>query len=996
MPASPNTPGNAFGSPLFFKTEEELLSANLPAGITAYAFNTGKFYNRSNSSWSGVVDSQSLGEPLQDLPGLRAVPPDARSDKQVRLVEDSKAQYFFDSTGTGPDNGDTVIVPDVGTGAWFKIGGDGDVQLDGDNVWTGANVFVNPVVVGDVGPALAGQALAVNSTTGAFVLPRMNTTERDLLNSPVDGSMIYNSQVTAVQIRDSGQWITVSDAAGLLPLNNIWTGTNEFQQSVTVTGSIEGLTIRQNANAPLLSAEAGFPIVLQNDFAIGDDVYIKMKCGDAGNAGIKWEDTGGFTALEYLFNNNQFRIRINNFAVIRAQQYGVGIGIGGTPVAGQTLSVDGTSGSFKVPNMTETERDNLPNQVNGCILYNDSTGSFNFYEGGSWIGLGADILGAVNTWTAQNTFTGGFKVFGTTALFQESGSLGLALPETVILAERSATSGTSAAIEILSGNAATTKLVFSDTDTQNAANITFDHSFFKQLNFSVGGTAKMTMNASGVVIGSSQPIAGEALAVDSTTGTFMVPRMTSTNRDDLIAPSDGAVIYNTTDSKFNLREGGAWVGLGQDVLGSINVWTAQNTFTGGFSVTGTTAIFQKTGTTGTVNNDVVILAERSSSQFQAAAIQIMSGSGNLAKLIFSDSNTPESASITMDNSFFNQMSLRIGTTPRIILNSGGVVIGNSQPSSGQALSVISTTGTFLPPRMSNTDRANLTVTTDASIIYNTSSSKFNFYENGAWKQLDSLLGTTNLWTGTNQFTQTFDVINTQGVKFSKGGGTTALGANEIMLCRDINNGTQIKFQCNSSQKCGFQMRDTANAGGSFLYEPISGIFEFETTAGAGADMSLSPSLLDVGVTTGVRIANNPIGPSGFGEQLAIQNSLGNAVIGLQSSDTSSCSMLFGSALSADQVEFTYDNNDGVFRFDFNGFFVSADAGGMHIGDAFMNNDRLLELTSTTSTFVLNRMSTTQRDNLPAGAITAGALIYNNSINKLQFYNGTGWETVTSA
>ena len=41
-----------------------------------------------------------------------------------------------------------------------------------------------------------------------------------------------------------------------------------------------------------------------------------------------------------------------------------------------------------------------------------------------------------------------------------------------------------------------------------------------------------------------------------------------------------------------------------------------------------------------------------------------------------------------------------------------------------------------------------------------------------------------------------------------------------------------------------------------------------------------------------------------------------------------------------------------------------------------------------------KATTTERNNFTS--LVSGAMIYNTSINKLQFYNGSAWETVTSS
>jgi hypothetical protein len=73
--------------------------------------------------------------------------------------------------------------------------------------------------------------------------------------------------------------------------------------------------------------------------------------------------------------------------------------------------------------------------------------------------------------------------------------------------------------------------------------------------------------------------------------------------------------------------------------------------------------------------------------------------------------------------------------------------------------------------------------------------------------------------------------------------------------------------------------------------------------------------------------------------------------------------------------------------------VSA-TGEVGIGTSSPSTRAVLDLTSTTRGFLPPRMTTAQRDAITS--VPAGLMIYNTSTNKLNFFNGTAWEAVTSA
>ncbi len=79
----------------------------------------------------------------------------------------------------------------------------------------------------------------------------------------------------------------------------------------------------------------------------------------------------------------------------------------------------------------------------------------------------------------------------------------------------------------------------------------------KGIKFRTNATNRMLVtNTGNVGIGTESPQG--ALDVSSTTGAFILPRMTTTQRDAL-TPVNGMIIYNTSTNQFDFYENGSWV-----------------------------------------------------------------------------------------------------------------------------------------------------------------------------------------------------------------------------------------------------------------------------------------------------------------------------------------------------------------------------------------------------------------------------------------------------
>ncbi|NIV15594.1 MAG: hypothetical protein GWN62_31345, partial [Aliifodinibius sp.] len=86
---------------------------------------------------------------------------------------------------------------------------------------------------------------------------------------------------------------------------------------------------------------------------------------------------------------------------------------------------------------------------------------------------------------------------------------------------------------------------------------------------------------------------------------------------------------------------------------------------------------------------------------------------------------------TMDNSGTLQARLRMTANGRIGLNT-------TSPDTSAILDLTSTTKGFLPPRMTTTERNNISTPAAALTVYNTSKNKMEYYDGTIWKEFDDI------------------------------------------------------------------------------------------------------------------------------------------------------------------------------------------------------------------------------------------------------------------
>jgi hypothetical protein len=81
--------------------------------------------------------------------------------------------------------------------AVFEDSGGSDIMVVQDNGVVG---------IGVTSPD-ASAKLEISSTTQGVLFPRMTTTQRDLISTPADGLVIYNTTDNKLQVRAAGAWV---------------------------------------------------------------------------------------------------------------------------------------------------------------------------------------------------------------------------------------------------------------------------------------------------------------------------------------------------------------------------------------------------------------------------------------------------------------------------------------------------------------------------------------------------------------------------------------------------------------------------------------------------------------------------------------------------------------------------------------------------------------------------------------------------------------------
>jgi hypothetical protein len=232
---------------------------------------------------------------------------------------------------------------------------------------------------------------------------------------------------------------------------------------------------------------------------------------------------------------------------------GVGIGTS-TPHPSAILELSSTTKGLLIPRLTEAERQALPDPATGLLIFNTTTGELNFYNGSSWRRIPSNAVSAASGTGTPSGGGVGIDASGGIGIPDPSAILDVKATDKGVLIPRTTPAAIPGPVAGLTIYNTSTNLLnyFDGTSWREPCGVLIDN------NKGIGAVA-----GSGVAINTTgdPPHASARLDVTHTSKGLLLPRLTSAQRDAVINPAVGLIIFNATEGRIEYWRGNQWMRL---------------------------------------------------------------------------------------------------------------------------------------------------------------------------------------------------------------------------------------------------------------------------------------------------------------------------------------------------------------------------------------------------------------------------------------------------
>ena len=380
--------------------------------------------------------------------------------------------------------------------------------------------FTGQVIIGSLAPTTSA-VLQIDSTNQGFLLPRMTTAQKNAINNPISGLMVYDTTLNNLNI-----------------YTGVWGSLGGGSSSSINTGQLTGAFYPLNGNPSGFISNYSYIVnnygnpgtITNNDFST---LLSGMIVGGIG-VSPSYSNTGG----------------TGNRTSIITVTTNISVG-GGTISNFIDGSFFGNSTNSWYPNIVSTTGENIifnfgsSKLITEAKIYFDRT---NNYQGiWKWIvsndginysnigptgfPIGDPSIGQTFTLTGLANNVTGYQYYGLSGL---AGTLN----NNPWIEE----------IEFKIGIQSGSNPYISTVIQSNSGSNPFGYLFLQPLS---GQTT----------IGSLYPNDSAKLQIDSTTQGFLVPRMTTIQKTGIVNPASGLMVYDTTSNNLNIYTG-VWGSLG--------------------------------------------------------------------------------------------------------------------------------------------------------------------------------------------------------------------------------------------------------------------------------------------------------------------------------------------------------------------------------------------------------------------------------------------------